>query len=184
MGSNDQTTGQTTGQNTDKTNSTSDGLTLDELEKRSGVSGRTIRYYMLNGLLAGPSGAGQATRYPVGHVGRLRAIRMLQDEGRQLAAIRSELEVTSDDDLAQAGWQPTQVSPRTSAGGQQRLLPGLTTKHDTPSVRSQWEHFELEPGVELHVRRPLGTSANRRVQYLLRLAEKLRTTFATGDQEV
>lgn len=170
-----------------------EGITLDELEQKSGVSARTIRYYMLNGLLAGPTGQGPAARYPVGHVERLRAIRVLQDQGRQLASIRTELDSVTDEDLAANRWQPAPPkSPTVSTGrhegpfhDRQRGLFPASPRSEPPVSRSQWERFELEPGVELHVRRPLSTSANRRIQKLLRMAEDLKAATAQwGDKEV
>ncbi len=160
-----------------------EGLTLEELKDQSGVTPRTIRYYMLNGLLAGPTGAGSAARYPPGHVPRLRAIRLLQDDGRQLAAIRAELDAVSDDDLLAGRWRPNLSSARASPGVQGRLFADSSPRPDPTTTRTQWEHFVLEDGVELHVRRPLSTSANRRVQELLRFADKLRNFMGVTDAE-
>ncbi len=162
-----------------------DWLTIEELEKRSGESTRTIRYYMLNGLLSGPVGQGSAARYPAGHAARLKQIRALQDEGRQLASIRTLLEGVSDDDLNAGRWQPP---PRTSKSGPGDRFGSDNSGHpdgfgggkatygspDSAVSRSQWERFELEPGVELHVRRPLSTGANRRVQRMIRLAQEYK----------
>ena len=165
---------------------------LEDLAQRSGESVRTIRYYMLNGLLAGPTGQGPAARYPQGHVPRLRLIRRLQDEGGQLSAIRERLAAAEDSEVA-AMLRLLDLAPRSG-------LPEPPKQSSPPSVysslsgrphklssepvrRSQWEHFELEPGVELHVRRPLTTSANRRVQKLLGEAAKLTAIGSFSDPE-
>ncbi|MBM4343825.1 MAG: MerR family transcriptional regulator [Deltaproteobacteria bacterium] len=162
-----------------------DALSLDDLSAATGVSPRTIRYYMLNGLLAGPTGSGPAARYPAGHAPRLRAIRSLQDDGRQLAAIRAELDTVSDDDLLAGRWRPNLSSARASPAGQGRLFPDSSPRSEPSAIRTQWERFVLEDGVELHVRRPLSTAANRRVQELLRTADKLRKFMsANGAEEV
>lgn len=163
-------------------------LTIEELEKRSGESTRTIRYYMLNGLLSGPVGQGSAARYPAGHVARLQQIRQLQDEGRQLAAIRNLLQTVSDDELTAGQWQPpprAQLTPMTGPLRQAGLFESdrRLTSAEVAVNRSQWERFELEPGVELHVRRPLSTAANRRVQRLLKVAQAPKD-YPLGSEEV
>ncbi len=160
-----------------------DSLSLEDLSKVTSVTPRTIRYYMLNGLLAGPTGAGSAARYPAGHVPRLRAIRQLQDDGRQLAAIRAELDTVSDDDLLAGRWQPTLSSARASPSSQGKLFAEPAPRPEASAQRSQWERFVLEDGVELHVRRPLSTAANRRVQELLRQAEKLKKYMSAPGAE-
>jgi hypothetical protein len=40
-------------------------------------------------------------------------------------------------------------------------------------VRSHWERISLDPDVELHVRRPLTRTANKRVERLITIARQL-----------
>lgn len=148
-------------------------LTLDDLCTMTDETRRTVRFYILNGLLSAPVGAGPAARYPRAHVARLRLVRRLQAEGMQLSRIRDLLETERDTEIAT--WTSrlvpvpaAQPDPRQMHAGEAPTQPsqsGLT--------RSQWEHIVLEPGVELHVRRPLGVSANRRVQRLLEYVQKI-----------
>ena len=44
---------------------------------------------------------------------------------------------------------------------------------DTPGDRSQWERIVLAPDIELHVRRPLSRTQNKRVDRLLTIAREL-----------
>ena len=153
-----------------------DLVTIDELAMASGEGRRTIRYYMLNGLLAGPTGQGPAARYPAGHADRLRLIRRLQDQGLQLSAIRDALDRLDDTSVRSALAAPEPSMPATAGHSG-------TRETSVGSARSQWERFELDAGVELHVRRPLPVSANRRVQRLLDYAEKLRLGKTSSDDD-
>jgi DNA-binding transcriptional MerR regulator len=59
-------------------------------------------------------------------------------------------------------------SPRLMAAG-----PGRPRPDRQPGSRSQWERIFLEPGVELHVQRPLSRLAARRVERLVTHAHEL-----------
>lgn len=64
---------------------------LAELAAETGVSPRTIRYYIARGLLDGPIVAGRGAAYTEGHLARLKKIRELQARGLMLAEIRLQL---------------------------------------------------------------------------------------------
>ncbi|HET9660787.1 MAG TPA: MerR family transcriptional regulator [Thermomicrobiales bacterium] len=72
--------------------------TLQELADSAGVSIRTIRYYIGEGLLPGPQGAGPQSHYTESHAKRLRAIALLKDRFLPLREIRKQL--TGLDDAA------------------------------------------------------------------------------------
>ena len=152
------------------------GLTLDKLAEVSGVSARTIRFYVLSGVVSGPDGQGPAARYPRSHVTRLRLVRRWQDDGLQLAAIAQRLGPLSDSQ-AEAALNGAPSAPKAKSAPLPDVDAGDSEPALSPSFpRTPWERFEVEPGVELHVRRPLTTAANRRVQELLRFAAKTRGT--------
>jgi DNA-binding transcriptional MerR regulator len=65
--------------------------TLQELAAAVGVSIRTIRYYIGEGLLPAPSGAGPQSHYTQSHLNRLRAIGLLKDRYLPLKEIRKAL---------------------------------------------------------------------------------------------
>ncbi len=75
-----------------------DTFTLADLCDLAAVTPRTVRYYIAQGLLGPPSGAGPAARYDSGHLARLRLIRRLQREHYPLADIRRRLAALSDDE--------------------------------------------------------------------------------------
>ena len=65
--------------------------TLGELAEMTGLSRRTIRYYISRGLLPGPLKAGRGSRYGAEHLERIRRIRELQERGMTLAEIALRL---------------------------------------------------------------------------------------------
>src|SRR5215213_279576 len=72
---------------------------IADLSRLSGVTPRTVRYYVAQGLLPSPEQAGPSTRYGEGHLARLRLIKRLQREHLPLAEIRGRLERMGDDEL-------------------------------------------------------------------------------------
>jgi len=73
---------------------------LQDLSDLAGVTPRTIRYYIAQGLLPSPGKAGPGTTYTDGHLNRLRLIRRLQREHLPLAEIRSRLAALDDATVA------------------------------------------------------------------------------------
>lgn len=65
--------------------------TLQELATNAGVSIRTIRYYIGEGLLPAPVGAGPQSHYTQSHANQLRAIGLLKDRYLPLKEIRKAL---------------------------------------------------------------------------------------------
>jgi DNA-binding transcriptional MerR regulator len=171
---------------------------LNDLCQQSGVTARTVRYYVQQGLLPSP-GLGAGARYGVAHLARLRLIRRLQAEHLPLAEIRRRLE-TLGDDAVQALVEATPTpagAPVNSAVDYVRAVLGGSSPHSPaaspPSVpsmeppsrrpgsaprvaaadRAQWERIALTPDIEVHVRRPLSREDNRRLEKLLEKAEEL-----------
>ena len=70
----------------------SDSYDLAELSDRAGVSQRTVRYYIQQGLLPSPETRGPGAHSGPEHLDRLRLIRRLQKEHLPLAEIRRRLE--------------------------------------------------------------------------------------------
>lgn len=61
---------------------------LAELAGTAGVSARTIRYYLAEGVLPPPLGSGKNSHYDDRHLESLQKIKALQDEGYSLKQIR------------------------------------------------------------------------------------------------
>lgn len=98
---------------------------VSDLANLGGVSRRTVRYYVQEGLLPTPHGVGRGDHYGPEHLERLLEIKSLQESGRTLAEVR------------QALGENREGAPR----------PGL----DMPLERSMWRRITLAPGVELNV---------------------------------
>jgi DNA-binding transcriptional MerR regulator len=168
----------------------------------TGVSPRTVYFYVQQGLLPPANGAGRGARYSEVHRDRLRLIRQLQDQYLPLAEIRKQIEGLSQNELSQlaeraedrAEAPPPQQqsaadyirsvlsgheSPDAARAGRYSLsarTPPATTPaagHVSAGERSQWERIALAPEIELHVRRPLSRVMNRKLERLLELARAL-----------
>jgi DNA-binding transcriptional MerR regulator len=169
--------------------------TISELADLAGVTPRTIRYYLAQGLLPSAGQSGPGTRYGEAHLARLRVIRRLQAEHQPLAEIRTRLAGLADEELATLAEQDAPSPPQDSALDYVRsilretpatyarpgpvlrrmstaLIPAAPTAAQTGD-RSQWERIVLAADVELHIRRPLSRTQNKRVDRLVTIAREL-----------
>jgi DNA-binding transcriptional MerR regulator len=101
-------------------------FSIGELADIAGVSRRTVRYYVQEGLLPSPFGVGRGNHYGTDHLNRLLRVKTMQQAGRTLDEIRQALSGTPA--AANPGPQPPAVT-----------------------ARSSWRRIVLAPGVELHV---------------------------------
>jgi MerR HTH family regulatory protein len=96
--------------------------TIAELAELGGVSRRTVRYYVQEGLIPPPTGLGRGAHYGKEHLEALLLVKSMQERGLLLDEIR----------LGRS--------------------PGKPRVEDPPAVpRSLWSRIELLPGIELHV---------------------------------
>src|SRR5260370_1024309 len=79
--------------------SASDRFGIAELSDLARVTPRTIRYYVTEGLLPPPEGAGPHRLYVVDHLLRLKAIKRLKEMYLPLTEIRQRLAGISPSDL-------------------------------------------------------------------------------------
>jgi DNA-binding transcriptional MerR regulator len=173
-----------------------DDLSIKDIGARAGVTPRTVHFYIQQGLLPPPEGAGRGARYTDAHLARLRLIRRLQREHLPLNEIRRQLAALTDEQIGQALATGTPSSVRTSnsaldyiesvksRAGRQRRAPlsrpmvdavaSLTAGSGHSPVRhSQWERIVLNDDLELHIRRPLSRERNRFVDKLLAFAKQI-----------
>ena len=106
-----------------------DGLYgIDELADLGGVSRRTVRYYVQEGLLPAPLGVGRGRHYDRLHLDRLLRVKALQEQGLSLDEVRAAL-----------------------AGGGPPAREAASPAEPSAAQRSAWTRVELRPGIELHV---------------------------------
>lgn len=103
---------------------------IGDLAELAGVSRRTVRYYVQEGLLPAPLGLGRGNHYGQEHLDRLLRVKALQEAGRSLDEIRHAL------NPAPAARRAPAPVERTAAERIERKL---------------WRRLTLAPGVELHV---------------------------------
>lgn len=177
-------------------------LDLSELADRAGVSIRTVRYYIQQGLLAAPEARGPGAHYREEHLERLLLIKRLQREHLPLAEIRRVLE-SSEASAREGGEQPAVLTARdyirdvlkrparTMSEGSPNVIleqnvaygstepgsaespPGPKGKSPDRHTRSQWERITLARDIELHVRRPLSRVENKQVERLIDAARDI-----------
>jgi DNA-binding transcriptional MerR regulator len=125
---------------------------IDELAELGGVSRRTVRYYIQEGLLPQPLGVGRGPHYAGEHLDALVKVKAMQEAGLTLDEIRRSMSG------ARAPAARPAAAPATS--------------------RSVWRRFALAPGVEVHVR---GDAHPPPAPWLEELAKWYRVHGRAGD---
>jgi DNA-binding transcriptional MerR regulator len=122
--------------------------TIDDLTAETGINGRTIRYYISEGLLTRARGRGPSATYDRDHLLRLRLIKELKDDFKPLDAIKRELAGLSTEDLE---------AHFAIQGG---------------PTEGRWRRIIFTPNLELHVRErdPRDYRFERAVDQIVQLA--------------
>ena len=148
-------------------------LDLPDLADRAGVSIRTVRYYIQQGLLQEPEARGPGAHYTEEHLDRLLLIKRLQKEHLPLAEIRKAIQSGA----AEAAIPRSARDYVRSVLGKQHSVSEVMSSPPMQlpeePVRSQWERITLAPDIELHLRRPLSRGVNKKVDRLLDVARDL-----------
>lgn len=98
--------------------------TIGELANLGGVSRRTVRYYVQEGLIPPPLGLGRGAHYRKEHLDALLRVKAMQERGLALEEIRLAL-----------------------ASGGPRSRPAEPASPE----RSLWTRIEVAPGLEIHL---------------------------------
>lgn len=129
---------------------------IAELAELGGVSRRTVRYYVQEGLLPAPFGVGRGQHYGPAHLERLLEVKRLQQNGRALEEIRREL----------------------------RGEPVRATRRKPASVRhSVWRRVVLLPGVELHVAAAVPLPASAQFDELTDMVRRAFASVSDGQED-
>jgi DNA-binding transcriptional MerR regulator len=99
---------------------------IAELAELGGITRRTVRYYIQEGLLPAPLGVGRGKHYTREHLERLVQVKALQERGQTLDQIRSPINTLG----ARSGLEPPAA---------------------VHIPRSIWSRVELLPGLEIQV---------------------------------
>ena len=108
--------------------------TMADLEAETGLSARTIRFYITEGLLPPARGRGVGATYSPAHLLRLKAIELLKRDNTPLQQIRQRLQDMRDAELA------------------------AMLEVETAPPEDRWRRVMLHPDLELHVRERGGRS--------------------------
>jgi DNA-binding transcriptional MerR regulator len=118
-------------------------LTLGELTAAADVSVRTVRYYIAEGLLPPPEGAGPGSAYTRGHLDRLRLIQRLKEAYLPLKEIRRRLSGLSDDEVRRLlTIEDDRAAPATSEMLYDESLAGA---RDYLALLESGEQYRTEP---------------------------------------
>ncbi len=119
------------------------GMKPTNASARAMPSARAVRFYVANGLLDRPEGAGTAATYGYRHLLQLLSIKIRQREGQTLDVIKAEMrEVTGD-----------ALERRVASS----LAPALSLHQHPAASRDDsgvaaWRRVAVADGIELHVR--------------------------------
>ena len=103
---------------------------IGDLARLAGVSRRTVRYYVQEGLIPPPLGVGRGNHYGAAHLEQILRVKAMQEAGRTLDEIRRV-----------PGGRPAARRRQTVAEADQSQA----------VQRSVWRRLILAPGVELHI---------------------------------
>lgn len=100
-------------------------LSISELCALTGLSMRTVRFYIQQGIVARPLGERKGAKYGSKHLEQLLSIKRWQAAGLSLERIK-ELLAAHDD-------------------------PGVPVKSRWPGMVEVWSHLHVSDGIEIHV---------------------------------
>jgi len=146
------------------------GVRPTNASARAAPSARSIRFYIANGLLARPEGAGTSATYNYRHFLQLVAIKIRQREGATLDVIKKEMDEFTGDALERR----VAASLAAALGATVETRKGVGEEDPTAS----WRRMPVADGVELHVR---DSSPASRDEALVAMREAVRAALGRED---
>lgn len=156
-------------------------LDIQQLVHESGVARRTIYFYVQQGILPPPQGAGLAAYYTREHLVRLRLIPFLREQGLRLDSIRErfnrcsaeELETMLNDavSLQEEAAGTKSAPPRRIA--EPTASPAPVRAGSLLRTAERYIYYHLAAGITLVVSENLGAGERGRVQQLLQAAGQI-----------
>lgn len=160
------------------------GYSIQQMAEKAGVSVRTIRFYIDEGLLSAPPVKGRYTIYNDEYLDRLELIRRLKDSFLPLKEIRDRMASLSWAEVKQALAQSSQAAPQQVSERRESALNYINNLLSAPPSRSKlqqavstqpeaWERLNLAPGIELHIRADASPANQRQARLIIDFARKL-----------
>ena len=146
------------------------GLRPTNASARSAPSARSVRFYVANGLLDRPEGAGTSATYNYRHLLQLLSVKIRQREGQTLERIRQEMQGVMGDALERRVAQS--LAPALGAGADAVVR---TADADAPL---SWRRLPVADGIELHVR---DDSPAAREESLIAMREAVRAALGRAE---
>jgi len=171
--------------------------TIEQVCEVTGLSRRTVRYYIQEGLLDPPEGRGRGGNYNDVHIGRIREIRSLQGQGWTLASIAKRLKADSDpagatetpeifsgpfvqEDDEDDGHPFKKGGPFSSGLPTRRLAQPEAAKRPAETepggARSVFARYAIADGIEIVVSRETEEKHPRKIQEIVRIATSVIQT--------
>jgi DNA-binding transcriptional MerR regulator len=100
---------------------------IGDMAALGGITRRTVRYYVQEGLIPAPLGVGRGNHYTAEHLEQLLRVKALQEAGQTLDEIRRA------------------VGKKHARGS------AVDRPIEEPPSRELWRRIRLAPGVELHL---------------------------------
>ena len=146
------------------------GVRPTNASARAAPSARSIRFYVANGLLERPEGAGTAATYNYRHFLQLLAIKIRQREGVTLDVIKREMKELTGDSLER----------RVASSLAAPLGATVETRRQAvdEDVTASWRRVPVADGVERHVR---DDSPASRDEALVAMREAVRAALGRED---
>ena len=122
----------------------SDDLDLAELASAAGVTPRTVRYYVQQGLLPSPGTRGPGTKYDRALLEKLQLIRLLQREHWPLSKIREHFESLNEEGVRRELGRPPELQlPAVSESALKYVRGVLGRDGGKPPSRKQKREADL-----------------------------------------
>jgi DNA-binding transcriptional MerR regulator len=163
-----------------------DTYDIQELVTETGVPRRTIYFYVQQGVLPPPQGAGLAAYYSEDHLLRLKLIPVLRGQGLRLVEIREQFtrmdtqEMRSKLETARAAQEAAQKAPKPAdrlPGTTRSIHPpaptGIGPGWDAPAEAERHLHYRLPGGITLSVPESLSITERQRVNLLIQAAKQI-----------
>lgn len=166
---------------------TNENFLIGELAEKAGVSVRTIRYYISEGLLPPPEVRGRYSNYDEDYLHRIRLIRRLKDAYLPIKEIRRKLETESEEEIEKflSLFESTNnvkedalqyiANLRADSSPRAKMMTPTPVPAPAPQIsramsqpdESAWRRIVIGPGVELHISESAAAQLGGKLQAMI-----------------